>query len=70
MKDPTDRVVNKLGLGECLVATFVSYDPKAGHDETVGERIEGPERNPSEGVEVRTWQVDVLRGDKRVDELC
>lgn len=70
MKNPADRVVDELGLGERLVATFVGDDPETGHDETVGERIEGPERKTSKGVEVRVWQADVLWGDERVNELC
>lgn len=39
VKDPSDGVVQGLGLGERLVTALVRDDPQTGADETVGEAI-------------------------------
>ena len=69
MKDPADGIVDELGLGERLVTAFVGNNPETGHDETVGERIERPEGETSEGIEVRMGKVELLRCDERVEVL-
>lgn len=69
VKDPADGIVDELGLGERLVTAFVGNNPETGHDETVGERIERPEGETSEGIEVRMGKVELLRCDERVEVL-
>ena len=64
MEDPANGVVDCLALGERLVTALVGDDPEAGHDEAVGERIQRPEREAGEGVEVRARQGDVLGRDE------
>lgn len=39
MEDPTNRVVDRLGLGEALVATLVGNDPKTCSGETRPEPV-------------------------------
>jgi hypothetical protein len=40
MEDPAHEVIDGLGLGECLVATFMSDDPKTGCDEASGKAVD------------------------------
>jgi len=40
MQDPTNGIVNKLGLGIGLVAALVGNDPNTGGDEACPESIE------------------------------
>ena len=68
MEDPTNGVVDKLGLGVGLVATFVGNDPKTGGDEASPEGIQGPERELGGTVENWVWELDNLRVDKAVEE--
>jgi hypothetical protein len=42
MKNPSNCVVYKFGLGESLVAALVGNDPEAGGKETSKEAIQSP----------------------------
>ena len=66
VEDPTNCVVDELGLGECLMTALVGDDPKTSHDEAVSEGVEGPKRNASERIQVRTGKVDILGRDKSI----
>lgn len=55
MEDPTDSVVDHLGLGEGLVTTFVGDDPETGSEETSEESVKCPDREFGEGVEMGVW---------------
>jgi hypothetical protein len=61
VENPTDGVVDELGLGVGLVTTFVGNDPKTGGDETSPEGIQGPERELGGAVEDRVWELNNLR---------
>jgi hypothetical protein len=58
VQHPADGIVDRLGLGEGLVATFVSDDPKASGHQTSGEAVQGPKCEPCEGIERRMGQPD------------
>ena len=68
MEDPTDGIVDKLGLGVGLVTTFVGDDPKAGGDETSPEGIERPERKFGGTVEDRVWELNNLRVNTGIEK--
>lgn len=60
VEDPTDGVVDKLGLSVGLVTAFVGDDPKTSGDETSPEGIERPERKFGGAVEDRVWESNNL----------
>ena len=66
VKNPSNGVVQGLGLGERLVSALVRKDPQAGADEAIGEAVQRPEGEPSEGVEVGVREGDVFRGDPSI----
>lgn len=68
MKQPAHAVVDKLGLGECLVATLVRYDPKTSGEETGPEAVQGPEREPCYRVKNGMRQTDGLWSNESVKE--
>ena len=43
MQNETDSIVQRLRFGKCLVATFVSNDPHARHDEALDDGEDSPE---------------------------
>lgn len=63
MEDPADGIVDELGLGVGLVATFMGDDPKAGGDETSPEGIQRPEGELGSPVKDRVWELDDFRMD-------
>lgn len=68
MEDPTDGVVNELGLGVGLVTTFVGNDPKTGGDETSPEGIYRPKRKLGGAVEDRGWELNNFRVDTGIEK--
>jgi hypothetical protein len=40
MEDPTDEVVDELGLRVCLMAALMSDDPKTGSHEASGDAVQ------------------------------
>lgn len=68
MEDPTDGVVDELGLGVGLVTTFVGNDPKTGGNETSPEGIRRPKRKFCGAVEDRVWELDNFRVDTGVEK--
>lgn len=68
MEEPTDGVVDELGLRVGLVTTFMGNDPKTGGDETSPEGIQRPEREFCCAVEDRVWKLNNLRVDRGIEE--
>ena len=66
MKDPADKVVDRLGLREGLVTTFMCDNPDASTKKTGEERVECPDRELGECVKVRIRKGDVLWSDQCV----
>ena len=62
VKDPSDSVVQGLGLGERLVSTLVREDPQTGANKTIGEAVQCPDGESSEGVEVGAREGNILGG--------
>ena len=67
MQDPTNRVVDELGLGVRLVTALVGDDPEAGHDEARTERVELPDGEAEDRVEVGVREADLLRSNDRIE---
>lgn len=57
MKNPANRVVNRLGLVEGSMPTLVSNDPESGGKQLGSETVKGPQGNPGSSVQVRTGQI-------------
>lgn len=68
MKDPTDGIVDKLGLGVGLVTAFVGDDPKTGGDETSPEGIERPEPKFGGTVKDWVWELNHLRVNTGIEK--
>ena len=69
VEDPTDKVVNRFGLGESLMTTFMCDNPETGCKETGEESIERPDRELGEGVEMGAWKSNLLWSNERVKVL-
>ena len=67
VKDPADKVVDRLGLREGLVTTFMCDNPDAGTKKTGEERVECPDRELDECVKVWARKGDVFWSDQRVE---
>ena len=63
VEDPTDKVVDSFGLGESLMTTFMCDNPDASPKETSEERVECPDREFGECVEVWARKGDVFWSD-------
>ena len=59
VQNPSHSVVDRLGLGECLMTALVAKNPDTGGKETSNEGIEGPEREAECGVRQRVGELDV-----------
>lgn len=70
MQDPSNGVVDYLGVGESLVTTLMCENPDTSGDETGSERVHGPKSEGREGVQEGVRKVDVLWCDTRVQENC
>ena len=68
VEEPTDGVVNELGLGVGLVTAFVGNDPNTGGNETSPEGIKGPKRKFGGAVEDRVWELNNLRVDTGIEK--
>ena len=69
VKNPADKVVDRLGLREGLVTTFMCDNPETGCKETGEESIERPDRELGEGVEMGAWKSNLLWSNERVKVL-
>ena len=67
VEDPTDKVVDSFGLGESLMATFMCDNPDASTKKTGEERVECPDGELDEYVEVWARKGDVFWSDQRVE---
>ena len=63
VEDPADKVVNRFGLGESLMTTFMCDNPDSSPKETSEERVECPDGELGECVKVRIRKGDVLWSD-------
>lgn len=66
MQHPADGIVKELGLGESLVSTFVSDDPKAGSHEAGPESVKCPKRKLGSAIKKRMGQLQNLRREEPV----
>ena len=67
VEEPTDGVVDRLGLGKRLVTALVGDDPEAGAEESDKEGVERPEGEARGGVEVGAGEREVFWGEERVE---
>ncbi len=58
MENPTDSIVDSLGLGERLVAAFVGDDPKTGGEQARPEGVYSPKAESGDGVQQRVGQCE------------
>ena len=68
MEHPTDRVVDKLGLGERLMATLMRTHPETSRKEARSIPVEGPEHDLGQGVHPGTGKAEVLWGYEGIKE--
>ena len=66
VEDPADKVVNRFGLGESLMTTFMCDNPDASTKKTGEERVECPDGEFGECVEVWARKGDVFWSDQCV----
>jgi hypothetical protein len=67
VEDPTDQVIDELGVRVCLVATLMSDNPKPGSHEASGKAVQRPEGKAGERIGGRRWKGNVLGGNERFD---
>lgn len=58
VKDPTDSVVNRLGLGEGLVSTLVRDYPQTRREKTRPETVQCPDGETRQGVQNRVGKCE------------
>ena len=63
MNHPTGKVIDELGVRECLVATLMANDPNTGEDKASGESVEGPERKAGKGIKNGRGKRQMLGGE-------
>lgn len=68
MDNPANGVVNGLGFGEGLMATFVTNDPEPSCKKTSPEAVERPEGETGEAVGIGMREVNNSGVNERVEE--
>jgi hypothetical protein len=69
VQDPSDGVVDGLGLGKGLMTAFMGNDPKTSGDQASGEPVHSPESDARSGIEIGRREAQVFGRDERVD-IC
>lgn len=69
VQDPTNGIVDRLGLRVGLVTALVSNDPDTRHDETLGETVQGPSCKSRDGSLDASADIRSQGGSTKVDGL-
>lgn len=68
MKDPSDGVVDELGLGEGLMTTLVGNNPKTSGKKSCRKAVQSPESKAGDRVQHWVGQCQCRGVDERVEE--